>query len=94
VGYNTIMSLAAGMEKAGTTKTEALIAAFKGLKVNTPFGPIVYRSIDHQSTMGAYVGTLAVKDGKGIMTDFKYVDGSTVQPPDDQVKKWRPAGAD
>lgn len=94
VGYNTIMSLAAGIEKAGTTKTEALIAAFKGLKVNTPFGPIVYRAIDHQSTMGAYVGTLAVKDGKGVMTDFKYVDGATVQPTDEQVKKWRPAGAD
>ena len=94
VGYNTIMSLAAGIGKAGTTKTDALIAAFKGLKVNTPFGPIVYRGIDHQSTMGAYVGTLAVKDGKGIMTDFKYVDGATVQPTDEQVKKWRPAGAD
>lgn len=94
VGYNTIMSLAAGIKKAGTTKTEALIAAFKGLEVNTPFGPIVYRGIDHQSTMGAYVGTLAVKDGKGIMTDFKYVDGAAVQPTDEQVKKWRPAGAD
>jgi branched-chain amino acid transport system substrate-binding protein len=94
VGYNTIMSLAAGIKKAGSAKTEALIAAFKGLEVDTPFGPIVYRGIDHQSTMGAYVGTLAVKDGKGIMTDFKYVDGAAVQPTDEQVKKWRPAGAD
>lgn len=94
VGYNTIMSLAAGIKKAGSVKTEALIAAFKGLEVNTPFGPIIYRGIDHQSTMGAYVGTLALKDGKGIMTDFKYVDGATVQPTDEQVKKWRPAVAD
>lgn len=93
VGYNTILSLAAGLGKAGSTNTEAMVSAFKGLKVSTPFGPIVYRGIDHQSTMGAYVGTLAIKDGKGIMTNFKYVDGATVQPTDEQVRQWRPADA-
>jgi branched-chain amino acid transport system substrate-binding protein len=93
VGYNTILSLAAGIKKAGSTDTEALIQAFKGLEVDTPFGRIMYRGIDHQSTMGAYVGTLAVKDGKGIMTDFVYVDGATVQPSDEQVRQWRPAAA-
>lgn len=89
IGYNTIVSLAAGIKKAGSTETEAMIEAFKNLEVDTPVGPIVYRSLDHQSTMGAYVGTLAVKDGKGIMTDFQYVDGATVQPTDDEVRKWR-----
>ncbi|HUH60425.1 MAG TPA: ABC transporter substrate-binding protein [Candidimonas sp.] len=93
VGYNTILSLAAGIKKAGSTDTEALIQAFKELEVNTPFGRIVYRGIDHQSTMGAYVGTLDVKDGKGIMKDFVYVDGATVQPSDEQVRQWRPAAA-
>lgn len=93
VGYNTILSLAAGLAKAGSANTEAMVSAFKGLKVNTPFGSIVYRGIDHQSTMGAYVGTLAIKDGKGIMTNFKYVDGATVQPTDEQVRQRRPADA-
>ncbi len=94
VGYNTILSLAAGIKKAGSTDTDALVQAFKGLEVDTPFGRIQYRGIDHQSTMGAYVGKLAVKDGKGIMTDFKYVDGASVQPTDEQVRQWRPASAD
>ncbi len=94
VGYNTILSLAAGIKKAGSTDTEALIQAFKNLEVDTPFGRIVYRGLDHQSTMGAYVGKLAIKDGKGIMTDFVYVDGASVQPPDELVKQWRPASAD
>ena len=89
IGYNTIVSLAAGIKKAGSTETEAMIEAFKNLEVNTPVGPILYRRLDHQSTMGAYVGTLAIKDGKGIMTDFKYVDGGTVQPTDEEVRKWR-----
>jgi branched-chain amino acid transport system substrate-binding protein len=93
VGYNTIISLAAGMKKAGSAETEALVAAFKDLKVGTPMGSVVYRGLDHQSTMGEYVGTLAVKDGKGIMADFHYVDGAQVQATDAQVKQWRPAVA-
>ncbi|MFT0851861.1 ABC transporter substrate-binding protein [Achromobacter sp. F4_2707] len=93
IGYSTIVSLAEGLRAAGSTDTEALIKAFKGLEVLTPFGPISYRPQDHQSTMGAYVGKLAVQDGKGIMTDIRYVDGATVQPSDEQVEQWRPADA-
>jgi branched-chain amino acid transport system substrate-binding protein len=40
--------------------------------------------------MGAYVGKTALKDGKGIMVDFQYIDGAGVQPSDVDVKKWRP----
>jgi len=61
------------------------------LKVETPFGPITYRAQDNQSTMGAYVGTTAVKDGKGIMTNFRYIDGASVQPSDAEVAKLRAA---
>ena len=35
-----------------------------GLKVDSPFGPFEFRASDHQATMGAYVGKLALKDGK------------------------------
>lgn len=93
IGYNTIVSLAAGIAKAGSTDSEALVEAFKGLKVDTPVGPVVFRGIDHQSTMGAYVGKLAIENGKGIMTDICYIDGASVLPPDDVVKQWRPASA-
>jgi branched-chain amino acid transport system substrate-binding protein len=34
-----------------------------------------------------------LKDGKGTMSDFKYVDGARVLPGDDEVKKMRPAAA-
>ena len=90
VGYSTIHSLAAGIAKAGSTDTDKLIAAFRGLKVDSPFGPFIYRASDHQATMGAYVGKLALKDGKGTMAEFKYVDGASVLPSDDEVKKLRP----
>jgi branched-chain amino acid transport system substrate-binding protein len=68
-----------------------LVDAFAGLKVDSPFGPITYRASDHQATMGAFVGKLALKDGKGTMVDFKYVDGASVLPSDADVKKLRPA---
>jgi branched-chain amino acid transport system substrate-binding protein len=91
VGYVTMKSIAAGIAKAGSTDTEKLVQAFKGLKVDGPFGPFTYRASDHQATMGAFVGKIALENGKGTMTDFKFVDGATVLPADDEVKKMRPA---
>jgi branched-chain amino acid transport system substrate-binding protein len=92
VGYSALMSIADGLKKSGgSTDPDKLAAAFKGLRVDTPFGPITYRAQDNQSTMGAYVGTTALKDGKGVMTSFRYIDGASVQPSDDEVKKLRPA---
>jgi branched-chain amino acid transport system substrate-binding protein len=90
VGYITMKSLAAGIDKAKSTDTEKLIEAFRGLRHDTPAGPIVYRRQDHQSTMGAWVGKTTVRNGQGTMTDFRYIDGAEVQPPDAEVKKMRP----
>src|SRR3546814_3528704 len=44
VGYNTILSIAAAIEKAGSTETEAIVAAFKGLQPDTPLGPTLGRA--------------------------------------------------
>jgi branched-chain amino acid transport system substrate-binding protein len=90
VGYATMMSVAAAITKAKSSETEALIAAFKNLAVDTPFGKITYRAQDNQSTLGAYVGYTAVNQGRGVMKNFKYVDGASVMPADAEVKKLRP----
>ena len=91
VGYTAIKSLAEGMKKAKSTETEKMIAAFKGLSVMTPFGPAVYRAQDNQSTMGVYVGRTKNDNGKGVMVDYRYLDGAKFQPSDAEVKKLRPA---
>jgi branched-chain amino acid transport system substrate-binding protein len=39
--------------------------------------------------MGAFVGQLAKKDGKGIMKNWRYVDGASVQPPDAEIRALR-----
>jgi len=85
--------LAEGMKKAKSTDTEKMIAAFRGLKVSTPFGPVVYRAEDHQSTMGAFVGRTKNEGGKGVMVDYRYADGAKFQPTDAEVKKLRPLDA-
>jgi len=90
VGYDSFKAIAAGIAKAGSVDSEKLAEAFKGLTFDTPAGPLMFRPQDHQSTFGLYVGRLGVKDGKGYMKDFRYVDGATLQPPDATVKKWRP----
>jgi branched-chain amino acid transport system substrate-binding protein len=93
VGYDTMKSLAAGIAKAGSTDTEKLIEAFRGLKVQGPFGGYEYRAVDQQATVGAFVGKIALKNGKGTMTEFKYVDGASVLPSVEETKKLRPADA-
>jgi branched-chain amino acid transport system substrate-binding protein len=91
VGYTTIKALATGLKKANSTDTEKLIAAFKGLAFETPFGKATFRAIDHQSTMGAYVGRTTMRGGKGEMKDYAYYDGAKYFPTDAEVKKLRPA---
>ncbi|MFY9829646.1 MAG: ABC transporter substrate-binding protein [Rhodoplanes sp.] len=90
VGYVTMNAAAAILAKAGSTDTDKLIAAAEGLKLDTPFGPITFRPIDHQSTLGAFVGKTGIVDGKGVMTEFVYRDGAKYLPSDDEVKKLRP----
>ena len=91
VGYSAITAAAAAIRKAGSTDTEKLVAAMNGLSFETPFGKVSFRALDHQSTMGAYVGRTAVKDGKGGMIDWRYADGSGYLPSDDAVRRLRPA---
>ena len=91
VGYATIMSAVEIIKKAGSLDQDKLIKAASGITVLTPFGMIEYRPLDHQSTMGAYVGKLGIKDGKGYMKEWRFVDGKDVLPPDDEIRKMRPA---
>jgi branched-chain amino acid transport system substrate-binding protein len=90
VGYSTIQAAAAALRKAGTTDTEKLVDAMSGLVFDSPFGRLTFRALDHQSTMGAFVGRTAVRDGKGVMVDWRYADGKDFLPPDDVVRRLRP----
>jgi len=89
VGYTAVYTVANAMRKAKSADTETLVEALKGLEMQSPFGPIRWRPIDHQSTMGAYVGQFALKDGKGVMVNWYYADGAKFQPSDDEIRLLR-----
>src|SRR5262249_24779152 len=93
VGYDTIKSISAGIAKAGWTDPEKLAAALRDLKVDGAVASVTYRARDHQATMGAFVGKIALKNGRGTMTDFKYVDGASVLPSDEEARKLRPGAS-
>ena len=89
VGYVFIQAITAMIEKAGTTDQDALIEAMEDLTFDSVIGPITFRGLDHQSTMGTWVGRTAVKDGKPMMVDWHYADGSDYFPSDDEIKALR-----
>jgi branched-chain amino acid transport system substrate-binding protein len=86
VGYTLLHAIAAGIAKAGKTETEAMVDAFKGLTFASPFGPAQFRAIDHQSTLGTFVGRTSIKS---VMTDWHYDDGADFLPDDATVRKLR-----
>jgi branched-chain amino acid transport system substrate-binding protein len=89
VGYTVVYTAAEAIKRAMNVETEKLVEAMKGLEMQTPFGPIVWRPVDHQSTMGAYVGRLSNKGGKGVMVGWRYADGALFQPSFSDVKALR-----
>jgi len=91
VGYATVKTAVAAIRKAGSTEPAKIAGALRGLDVETPFGRVTFRTLDQQSTMGAYVGKTAVRDGKGVMVDWRYADGKDYLPSDDTVRRLRPA---
>ncbi len=87
VGFALVHAIVAGLQQAKSTDVEAMITGFEGAHFDTPFGPAQFRAIDHQSTLGGFVGTLALQNGRGTMVDWRYVDGASVLPGDDEVRK-------
>lgn len=90
VGYIMMKAVAEAIRVAGGTDPEKLIRAFESLSVASPVGIVSFRASDHQATMGAWVGTTAIRDGAGVMTDWSYGDGNAYLPPPDQTGLRKP----
>ena len=91
VGYITFLTIGELMKRAPARDSETLVDTLEGMELDTPVGRIRFREIDHQSTMGAWVGRTAIRDGKPVMIDWYYADGADYLPPDEVVRKLRPA---
>ena len=91
VGAALVSAIASGILKSGGTDTEAMVDGFADAGFTSPFGICRFRAIDHQSTLGTYVGRTVRQGSKGGMVDWRYVDGESVMPTDDVVRQLRPA---
>jgi branched-chain amino acid transport system substrate-binding protein len=89
LGYMVVNMIRDTIERAGSLDTDALIKALENARFDTVAGPVTMRGIDHQSSMGAWVGKLALKGATGGMTDWTYKDGTAFMPTEAEVKAVR-----
>jgi branched-chain amino acid transport system substrate-binding protein len=93
VGYDAVNAIAAMLRRAQSTDTEKMVDAMKGLRFTSPFGPVEFRALDHQATLGAFVGKTKLQGGRGTMVDWRYADGKNYLPSDAEVRALRPQDA-
>lgn len=89
LGYIVGYMMRDTLNKAGGTDTEKLLAALKDAKFDTVVGPVTMRGLDHQSTLGAWVGETTLKGKAGTMKNVKYEDGAKYLFPESEVKAAR-----
>lgn len=89
LGYQLMYMIRDMLAKAGSTDTEDMIAALEGLEMDTVAGPVSMRAIDNQATMGAWVGKLTLKDGKGAMEDWTFYNGADFMHDEETVRAAR-----
>jgi branched-chain amino acid transport system substrate-binding protein len=80
LGYHAASFVVAGIEKAGTAETEALIDALETVCIDTiaPAGRICVRKCDHQCDYGATMG-ITVKDPQWpwfVLKDIEVIPGA------------------
>ena len=89
LGYIVVNMVRDLLDKAGSTETEKLIATLADMRFETVVGPVAMRALDHQSTLGIWVGETTLKGRQGVMKNVRYIDGATVMFPEAEVRAAR-----
>ena len=90
LGYVTAQVVASLLNKANSTETEALVDALADLPTQTIVGNVTMRALDHQGTMGTWVGETVLRGRTGTMRNARYADGANYLFPEDEVRAARP----
>lgn len=90
LGYVVVQMVANLLGKAPSLETDALIAALTGLETDTIAGKVTMRGIDHQSTLGAWVGETALQNGRGTLRNWHFADGKDFMFTEAEVLAARP----
>ena len=78
------------LNKANTLETEALVDALADLRTDAIVGPVVMRGLDHQGTLGTWVGETTLRGRQGAMKNIRYADGANYLFPEAEVRAARP----
>lgn len=89
-GYLTIKAAAHALDKAVDLSPAGIVQSLKNLYVDGPFGVVRMRGLDHQSSLGTFVGRLEYQDGKNKMKHWYYADGAEHWPARKVVERRRP----
>ena len=77
------------LDKTKSTETDALVKSLADMKFDTVSGPVTMRGLDHQSTLGAWIGETTLKGKVGGLKNWKYADGANYLFPEAEVKAAR-----
>jgi branched-chain amino acid transport system substrate-binding protein len=89
LGYTVGYMMRDLIAKAGSTDTEKLLATLQDFKFASLAGPLTIRALDHQSTMGAWVGETTRAGKVGSMKNWQYEDGAKYLVPEADVRAAR-----
>ena len=89
LGYVVAHMIRDMLERAGSTETEAMLAALADARFDTIAGPVTMRALDHQATLGIWVGETALDGRQGTMRKFRYEDGAKYMFPEEEVRAAR-----
>ena len=90
LGYVTVQIIANLLNKANTLETEGLVNTLAGLATDTIVGGVSMRALDHQGTLGTWVGETTLSGGKGTMKNARYADGANYMFSEAEVRAARP----
>lgn len=81
-GYIGMQFLAEAIREAGTTDTDAVIAALEGLTVQTPVGELTIRESDHSANRGQFWGEMNPSDDPNypylVMNPVEYMPADDI----------------
>jgi branched-chain amino acid transport system substrate-binding protein len=93
MGYDALMTWDQGVEAAGTTNADALVAALETTTIKTLRGDVLLRKVDHQANVPEYYGTITKPDptygGQPIWSNVHEIPGNAIIPSAAEVLKLR-----
>jgi branched-chain amino acid transport system substrate-binding protein len=91
MGYEGMQILADAVRKAGSVDSDAVVKAAEQTRYDGLRGPITFRALDHQGTVGSFIGTV-VKSEKypfKVLTDVSHITAERIWSTPAEVEQAR-----